>query len=371
MISGAAARWLKSRREELNVRFARERRRYPALDPDRVLAQVGEIIPPFAGEEPGSDELCLALFDLLLLHAGRDTLNTQPGINTLFRSTFPALRHLLLQSPDGLPGALCNAVERLGSRGSDFAVGIATAGKGLESPEKLLASGAVLAWRLGEARLRGRALQAAADLPRRVALDAFGLSDWPEQATPLAFALLEENGWQPPRTRVSADILAGISAGRIEVAKLVNSVKSSTMPPLQQWKVAASFGEFSGFGGSFDSPPVVLNGGGRHRFFVRSGAGFYQITADCFGSVCRAIPDPALDLRAPQAKGVLSRLKLRLAPDDGNRVSPDGVLTLNSVSAKFPELGGATSFVPLAGLVAFTNADSHRVRILAPWRPPL
>ena len=371
MISGAAARWLKSRREELNGRFARERRRFPALDPERMLTLVGEIIPPIAGDESGSDELCLALFDLLLLHAGRDTINTQPGINALLRSTFPALRHLLLKSPGGLPGALCNAVERLGPRGSDFALGIATAGKALDAPEKLLSAGAVLAWRLGEPRLRGRALQVAADLPRRVALDAFGLSDWPEEAAPLAFAVLEENGWQPPRMRVSSETLGAISAGRANVGSLVNTVKSSVMPPLQQWRVAANFGDFSGFGGAFDSPPLVLNGGGRHRFFARSGDDFYQITADCFGSVCRAIPDPGLDVRAPQSKGLLSRLKVRLAVDDGNRISSDGILTLNGASAKFADLAGATSFVPLAGLVAFTTADSHRVRILAPWRPPV
>ncbi|MGH9821866.1 MAG: hypothetical protein ACREDR_01200 [Blastocatellia bacterium] len=371
MISGAGARWLKSRREELNVRFSRERRRFPALDPERVLALVGEIIPPLASEEPGSDELCLAVFELLLLHAGRDTLNSQPGINTLFRSTFPTLRHLLLQSPNGLPGALCNAVEKLGQRGLDFANGIATAGRALDVPEKLLSSGAVLAWRLGEARLRGRALQAAADLPPRVALDALGLSDWPEESTPLAFAVLEESGWQPPRTRVSSETLTALANGSAKISDLLNRVKSAETPPLQEWRTAARVGDFTGFGGSFDSPPLVLNGGGRHRFFVRSGDSFYQMTADCFGSVCRAIPDPGLDVRAPQAKGLLSRLKVRLAVDDGNRISPDGALTLKDVSVKFPDLAGATSFVPLAGLVAFTTVDSHRVRILAPWRRPV
>ncbi|HEY6329030.1 MAG TPA: hypothetical protein VI756_06815 [Blastocatellia bacterium] len=374
MISPAAAHWFKSRREELNGRFARQKRRFGSLDANATLDLVGELVPPLAGDEPGSDELCLALFDILLLHAGRDTVNTNPAIYTLFRSAFPGLRHLLIEAPLMLPGALCNAVENLGPRGVDFAKQITVIGKSLDDPHKLLSAGVVLAWRLGEPRLRGRALRVAADLPPGVALGALGLSDWPPAALPLALAVLEENGWQAPRTRVSAATISAIGAGSANIHNLLDAVASAQLPPLPEWKLLGHVGEFIGFGGSFDSPPVVLNGGGRHRLFVRSGDAFYQVTADCFGSVCRPIADPQLQVRAPQAtqgKGLLARLKLRTALDDGNQITPDGVLTVNGTTIKLPALKGATSFASFAGLVAFTTQDSHRVRILAPWRNPL
>jgi hypothetical protein len=370
MIPESAARWFQSRRDELNQRFDRARKRFSSLNPERALNLIAQVIPPLIGEEPAAGELCLAVYDLVLLHCGRDSFGVQPGIETLLRETFPQIHRLLLLSPVGLPGALSNAVENMGARGQEFCLGLGALGQNIDTPEKLLTAGAVLAWRLGEARLRTQALAAAPALPARVTLDALGLSNWPEAAAPLALACLNQNAWQVPQSRLSETTLKAITAGTANVDELVQGLRETKSPPLTEWQSAGSFGDFAGFGGSFIAPPLLLNGGDRHTFLVRSGGDFFRVTADCFGSVCRPTQDPELEVRVPHAATLLARLTMR-STGDGNRLSADGTLTLGENKAQFPQMKGATSFVPMAGLVVYTTECSYRLRILTAMRPSL
>lgn len=203
MIAEAAARWLASRREELNQRFERQRRQCPTLDSQHVLALTEQIISPLAGDEPEADQLCLAIFELILLHTARSSFAVRPGIKTLMCNTFPRLRALLLKSPIDLPGSLCNATENLGRKGTEFAERLGALSQSIAAPESLLVTGALLAWRLGEARLRTEVLATAATLPPRVVLETLDLSGWPDCAVPLALAALQNDGWHIPGKRIS------------------------------------------------------------------------------------------------------------------------------------------------------------------------
>lgn len=299
MIAGPAADWLEARREELNQRFERARRRCPALEPGRVLARLGEVLPPLAA---AGGEVLSAVYDLVLLHAGRDAFATRPELDALVRRAFPRLVGLLGQRPS-LVGALSNAVENLGARGAAYAAGIAEVGAHVTRPEELLDAGAVLAWRLGEPRLREAALRAAAGLPARAALTALGLRDWPDDTAAVALGALTRDAWRLPTP-----------TGRVTAA--------------DKWTLAASVGEFAGFGGCFDAPPLLLAGGDRHALHVRSGGSHYRVEADVFG--WSASPEPAPSI--PPA----------------------------------PAAPPATSRLALPGLIAVTHADSHRIRILIP-----
>ena len=366
MIAEAAKRWFESRREELNLRFERQRRQFPTLDPQYVLALTEQIIPPLAGDEPEANELCRNVFELILLHAARNSFAVRPGIRVLMCNAFPRLRTLLLKSPRDLPGSLCNATENLGRKGAEFAERLGAMAHHVATLENLLATGALLAWRLGEARLRTHALTGARSLPPGIVLEALDLPDWPEGAVSLALAALENDGWRAPHLRVSERTLHALGRAEVKSDELIRTLESLPTPRLREWKIDFHVGDFSGFDGSFNSPPTVLNSGDRHTFLVRSGETFFQLTADCFGWVCRNIADPELDARMPRATSVWSRLGLRTATDDRKWLSPDGELTLDGESARFDALKEATSFVPFRRLVAFTTKDSFRVRILLP-----
>src|SRR5262249_29505209 len=213
----------------LNSRFRVARRRFPQLEAHAVLALGRELLPPL----PPEPELLSAVYDLLLLHAGRVTLTPDgsgsvPGLAVLLREAFPSLAPLLLDAPRSLPGALSNAVENLGRRGPDFARRLPAVAAGLTRAAQLLDAGVVLAWRLGDARCRAAALDAAGRLPPKSLLAALGLASWPEPAAPLAIAALAADGWRDPATLFGKKTLAAIAADPGRVPSLIEGLKQST-----------------------------------------------------------------------------------------------------------------------------------------------
>jgi hypothetical protein len=350
VISGPLRDWLAAQRPALNGRFRMTRQRYPKLDVDAFLALCREFLPAVAGQDVGeAGELLHAVYDLLLLHAARGTLAPQtggggslPGIRTLFTETFPRLRKLLLARPRSLPGALSNAVENMGPSGVEFARRLAEVGAVVDQPDTLLDAGAVLAWRLGDARLRSASLRIGQHLESALFLRLLGLGDWPAAAAPLVAEGLAADGWQLPEKRFSPATLAALERMTpAERAALGQRPVAAAKKP--SWVIAGRLGHFRGFGGAFSEPPILLASGpdrNRHCFWVQCGRGTYRIDGDAFGWVCR--PDA---VRFPRCS---ARVKS---------------------SADLP--AATTSALALDDLVAFTRSDSFRVRILLPAGEPL
>lgn len=311
MIGGPLRDWLGTSRETLNARFRQAKRRYPRLDPHTVLTLCRELLPPLVGEQL-QNELLEVVYDLILLHAGRSLLGGGSAHDVLLRETFPRLRGLLARRPRQLPGALSNAIEHLGRRGIEFARTMAALADSFTDSQQVLDAGAVLAWRLGEARLRASALQLAHNLPEEMVLRLLVLEDRATGSAGTLITALSENAWRFP----------GQEAHRLSGSG--------------EWSLVARLGDFEGFGGRFAEPPLLLHPGEQgnpHRFWVRSGEKTYRIDADVFGSVCRpAVVDASV-----------SKIK-------GKKIAA--------------ELSGATSAVQTDGVVAYTLADSFRVRVL-------
>ena len=352
LTGGVMRDWLAAQRASLNGRFRAAARRSPGLEPEAVLALLRELLPPLAPEpHPNLPALLEAVFDLVLLHAGRGTLTPEPGggrnpaVGALLRETFPALRPLLLARPRSLPGGLSNAAENLGRRGLAFARELPAVGARLADADQLPAAGAVLAWRLGDARLRNAALTAAGALPPAAVLAALGVPSWPPAAAPLLLAALAADGWRTPRevfTGATLDELAaGPGAGRLEALRRAADARPAAPPA--RWKPADPVGNFRGFEGDFDEPPVLLADGRatRHRFWVRSGRDAYRVDADGFGWACVA------------------------AGPAGQRPCPAGAPAGLAVPPR------ATSVLALPDLAAYTRSDSFRIRLLVPPREPL
>jgi hypothetical protein len=375
LIEGPARDWLEARGPELNARFQRARRRYPRLDAGVVLDRLRDILPVMAGAgEAGSAELLSTLFDLLILHAGRGRLGhdgrgSETGLDVLLNVTFPKLRRLLLTRPRQLPGALSNAVENLGERGAEFARDLAGAAEGLGDAGQLLDAGAVLAWRLGDARLRAPALEIAGRLPPRVVLALLGRPEWPDAAAPLATAALAAEGWRGLDGLFTAQTLAELaSASRDRTEAIRRDLAAAPGGPPSTWVLAGRLGDFRGFGGHFDEPPVLLDAGAhgnRHRVWVRASGTAYRIDADVFGWVCR--PDPTADFPVAPAP---AKPKKRPVKTSLLRALGGGSIEADGAFAELPTLAGATSYIARDSVVAFTRPDSFRVRILAPRGNP-
>jgi hypothetical protein len=347
VIGGPVRDWLVGRRDELNGRFRLARQRFPSLDAGAVLALCRELLPPLTGPDAAGAELLSAAYDLILLHAGRGLLapgGGQVGVAVLLREAFPALRPLLAARPRHLPGALSNAVENLGPRGVAFARGLASLAPHVSRPEDLLDTGAVLAWHLGDARLRQAALDIAERLPAPAALAALGVPDWPAEAAPLIAAGLRADGWCRPDELLSPQTLAGLAGAAPDRLDRLRHDLVTLPDAAAKWRLAGRLGNFSGFDGHFEQPPILLDvpaEAGGHRFPVRCGPAAFRIDGDAFGWACQ--PAAAVDAPVGQAK-LPPRIKL-----------PDRI----------------TSTVLRPGAVAYTTADSFRVRVLAPSRKPL
>jgi hypothetical protein len=344
-VAGDAARFFAARRDDLNRRFERARRRWPRLEGASVLGLVAQVVAPLAGPEASADDLCASVYDLVLLHAGRDTIGS-PGVSHLLRTTLPALRPLLLSRPGALPAALSNAVENLGTRGADLSGMLAAIGPGLASAEQLADLAAVAAWRLGEARLREAALRSARRLPAAAALPALGLQGWPEHALPAIVTALESDAWTHPRDVLSPRALGAVRTPEDGLA-LARAVAARPAPPLSALTLVGTAGDFVGFGGTFARPPLVLDGGDRNTLFARvaqEAASDWRLDADVFGAVASRIEPTGL----------------------GVRQVPDG---RESIVAEV--LVGTTSFAMLGDVLVMTHADSHRIRVFAPRREAL
>src|SRR5262249_3039429 len=156
----------------------------------------------------------------------------------------------LLARPTMLPASLSNAVEHLGRRGKEFATTLSALAPRLNSVELVLDTGAVLAWRLGEARLREQALAAAARLPGPVALSVLDLDGWPDNAAPIALASLMGDAWHGPRERVSDKTLAALkNCPREKIVALIEKLATPATMPLANWTLCSVVGQFAGFGG--------------------------------------------------------------------------------------------------------------------------
>ncbi len=199
-------------------------------------------------------------------------------------------------------------------------------------------------------------------------LEALGLADWADAAAPLAVAALRADAWASPREAVSSATLKRVAAGA-PLEPLLTSLRSRPTP-LAAWRPVGRAGEFSGFGGTFNVPPRVLDGGERHRFHVRCDDDFFLVEADCFGWRCQPEPDPTLPVRLPEGGGKLRQLVSRISVG-GTSLRPDGTISIGKEEARFEVLAGASAYAVVPGAVAATHRDSHRIRIVAARREPL
>jgi len=334
-LDGAAAAWLDARRPALNERFERARRRTPALDATEALTRLAAALPVVAGPEPAAARLCDVVYDLVLLHAGRGAFARNPGLAVLLEETFAALRPALLAAPASLPGALSNAVENLGTLGKAWALSLPAVAATLPAdapPGALLDAGAVLAWRLGEARLRERALERARTLPVATVRAALDLG--------------------PADVSVALDRLA------------VDAWNDPLAAPDTAWRRVGVLGGFSGFGGPFDAPPRVLDGGGPHLFHVVSAGRFYRVEADRYGAHVRPESNPGLSTREPRKGGLLNDL---FAPT-GGWAEANGTFHFSEGRLALADEAGLETWTRIGPVLVVARRDSHTLRVYAAGR---
>ena len=368
-VDEATAAWLRRHQQACNARLEAQRQRTPRAPAARILAGIADALPPWvaaidtaASDTAASDALLFAIFDLIVLHASRDTL-ARPAVHHLLHALPRATGALraCLAAPRAVPASLSNAAERMADQGVAFLDAMfdlappATADAAAAAA--WLRLGGIVAWRLGDPRFRGAALGEIAVAPARTLLDALGLGAWPESLAEVVRAGLGRDAWWDPNSlRQGTDANATPMAlalrdpvTRIELQARVGRRRASA--PLEQWEEVAQIGAYLGLGGAFARPPQVVAVASPHVLFIAVGSDTFRVDADRFG--VRVVPSALADV-----------------PDLGDdvavaAVAPDLQRAVERLQAA-QKAAGATSLIAGPGVVAWTHGTSFRVRLLLP-----
>lgn len=360
LITGTPAQWLEQNREELNTRFRVMRRRFPQIEPTILSLALADVLNPIQGASEAHSQLYSSLYDLVLLHTGRGALRDDSGLSVLLKESFSSLAPFLLEQPKTLPGALSNAVENLGVNGSKFAKQLVQVAKYARSAQHIIDAGALLAWRLGEARLRERALKLIPTLPARAVLESLYLSSWHEDSLPFLSLSLQVNSWRHPDSLFTDETLQKIPGlSPSERATLRHQLIQTPLVPPSSWRRIARVGDFVGFGGQFLSLPIILQNTSKHQILIESAGKTFVIYADMFGSVCHAedVADPTPNFASP------IKDKKKSTPP---ALFVDGTLQLQGSSFQIPLAQGAGSYALFDNLLIFSSKDSLRLSFLMP-----
>lgn len=354
--------WLTTSRDALNLRLRRMAVLHPRLQAAEVLSAVTTWLNPLAGWalETQSEALLLAVFDLVILHAARGTLGRDPGLQELLRSltTPTSLREMAAKAPERIPAGLSNGVERMTTRGPAFVRGMNACAAAAETPDALLAAGALVAWRLGEPRMRHTALRVGATLSNRLGLVALQLEDWPACGWPLAVRALERDAWTHPRALLRPATLSGLEALTDDapnsdvLTPLMDRIGRRQRARPEAWQKRAPIGDFSGFGGRFAAPPVLVAVADRHTIYAEVHSQVWCVEADLFGARCSPCPLESVPGFGPEAP----------PPAPPPPALAKDLAHLSTVA----KAGGATALLACDGLMAMSLARSHRLQVMVP-----
>lgn len=307
---------LERKREHLNARFAHVRRTNRGLDSEMFVEFLKVCVEPtvvaaVAAEQPEAcvDRLTVALYDVALELVAAELAGPSgryPVISRLWRELLPPAVRLFEQKPRDVLAALTNAVVNLSLEPGVDAQGWLDAMLDVEphvtTPEELLAIGQVLAWREGMAHYRETALSKIPQLA-------------PELVR-LAFGDVEPAGrW--------AD-----AGGELRVVRHV--------------------GDFRGLGGTFESPPDVIQSDG--SLFAFDQEACYSVHVDRFGAVLKRY---AREL--PVANAAEARFR-----HDGKTITVEGV------AGEFVVPPGASSVACGDEMALVALEHSHRILVIAP-----
>jgi len=325
---------LRSGRTYFNAQFAAARRIHPELEPDAFLQLLGTAVDGLAVavEKVRADrlnEVITAAFDAALELAGQKLAG--PGsrlsvIEEAWNRILPPAAAVVAVAPGRVIPAVCNAAHQIastaGARPGQWIAAMEALAARSADPEVFLKLGVLCAWRSGLAHYRRAALVAADALDEALTLAAL-------EARP-------GSSWPDLRERLAAEPWFDPAAAREDRPAL---------------KAVAQVGSFKGFGGLFLEPPLVASA--EDRFFVRSGAECWLLTADVFGATFHRASVQEFDA-AKRASRLPSSLQVA-----GSRVAYQGE------HFEFPELGEFTSAAPSATTLALTSDLTHSILLMA------
>jgi hypothetical protein len=331
---GPFASCLEGKREHFNRLYAIKKRMKRQIDGKVFSKHLIEVVAPLVDSavelEPScGEELTASLYELSLDLVSRRYLgqaNKYPSLDHLWSKTLPKLVRFLPAGSRKLVSALSNAVYNLdntpGVSAKKWLSALLSISDGCSSWTELLAAGKVLSWRCGMAHYRKSALEVWSTLSKELKLATLGLLLDEEEIDLEALRnALQDPWWRP-------------------------DVKTN---PSYNLEIVGAVGGFRGFGGSFVSPPEVMQVG--DDIFAFDDEACWSVHADCYGTT-------------------LQRFGKTLPDGDSNEgafmlVQKSGKVSCGNYEREFDILKRPSSFVSSSSSLAVTLQCSHKVFIVA------
>jgi len=349
LIGGSFARILEDHRERFNALFAAERAMRPDLSGDDFAAALAALAAPVveAVEREDSGKAAAAgeaMFRLTLELLSKDLIGPRarsPVLNSYLATLLVGLSRHLAADPAGVAAELTNALVNLAfephARAAEWSWQMTRVGPLCQDHAGLLRAGEALSWINGLAQFREPALRALAALPAAAADLALGLaSNAPIEPV---LARLRSDPWFDPRRPRGENGL----------------------------RIVRIIGGFRGFGGPFAAPPIVANSATGIYVFDREDC--WSLHADAFGAVLARSdfpswwPPPSCD-ECDVWEG-LKRMAVSQELNGPIRLDEHGGVVAGRLTARFPQLAGASSQACTKHLLAATLPRSHRVYLIA------
>lgn len=268
---------LKKNREEINKQVDIARQKNPRIDYNAIKYGLKHVFEPLFSlfeidDMKKLEDIFEFVFDLFL-YAVSKRYYALPGKNItsirmelLFEQLLPLIPEILAKSPTSSIGRLINAGENLRDKSEEFYRRLIKVAKvGCLNSDNLANVGIIIAWSVGETRLRQSALKILEKLNPDLIVTLLDLDKIPRSITinfaPYISTILEYNKWRSLNKPFSEKFMKLIQNGQIVSQDLIeNEIKGSGIITTSKLKILNDVGGFYGFGGGFKTPPRIIWG---------------------------------------------------------------------------------------------------------------
>ncbi|MFX0137279.1 MAG: hypothetical protein ACFFDN_26815 [Candidatus Hodarchaeota archaeon] len=266
---------LQKKRNEINNQVEKARQFFPAFDLDAVNHGIIHVIEPLIKAiktiRPDKVEAVFnVIFELLLLAVGKNYYDlpekqfTSVRLELLFEELLPLFPEIIAEKPTNFIGKLVNAGENLREKSFEFFKILKDVSEYING-DNFTEIGQVVAWVVGETRLRESALKILEKAPPGLSLKLAGLNNISKSKektiTPYIIDVLKNNKWRSIRKPFSSEFLKLLQNNQKIPKKILDTeMAQSNILNDRPLILLDDVGSFIGFRGNFSSPPNLIWG---------------------------------------------------------------------------------------------------------------
>jgi len=268
---------LKKNREKINKKVDIARQKNPKIDLDAISYGFQHVFEPLISiiekeDHKDVENVFNIIFEFFLYAVSKRYYAlpkkqfTSVRMELLFNELLPLIPEILLKSAFNSIGKLINAGENLRNKSIEFYSKLVKIAKvGCLNSDNLSDVGVVIAWSVGEIRLRKHALDIIEKLSPHIIKTLMDLEKVSDSVAlriaPFVSSILSSHKWRPLSKPFSNEFIDLIQKGQKITQNIIeNELKSPSIINQNELILLGDVGGFYGFGGWFKTTPRIVWG---------------------------------------------------------------------------------------------------------------